>query len=73
MKIGIATDSTCDIPAWLVEQHEIEVVPAVLVMEGVEYVDGRDITREEFYRRLPGLKTSPTTASPSHRRVRQCL
>ena len=65
MKIGIVTDSICDLPEALIEQHEIAVVPSVLVLEGVEYVDGRDITREEFYRRLPGLRTSPTTATAS--------
>jgi len=65
MKIGVVTDSTCDLPDWLVEQHGIVVVPSVLVLEGVEYVDGRDITREEFYKRLPGLRTTPTTAAAS--------
>lgn len=65
MKLGIVTDSTCDIPPFLIEQHELEVVPCILVMDGKEYVDGKDITREEFYRQLPGLKTQPTTAAPS--------
>jgi DegV family protein with EDD domain len=65
MKIGIVTDSTSDIPAYLVEQHEIAVVPSILVIEGKEYIDGKDITREEFYERLPSQKTSPTTAAPS--------
>jgi DegV family protein with EDD domain len=65
MKLGILTDSTCDIPQFLVEQHGLEVVPCLLVMNGKEYVDGKDITREEFYRRLPSLKTQPTTAAPS--------
>jgi DegV family protein with EDD domain len=65
MKLGIVTDSTCDIPQFLIEQHELEVIPCVLVMDGKEYVDGRDITREEFYRQLPALKTQPTTAAPS--------
>jgi DegV family protein with EDD domain len=65
MKLGIVTDSTCDIPQFLIEQHELEVVPCILVMDGKEYVDGKDITREEFYRQLPSLKTQPTTAAPS--------
>jgi DegV family protein with EDD domain len=65
MKLGILTDSTCDIPQFLVEQYEIEVVPCILIIDGKEYVDGKDITREEFYRRLPSLKTQPTTAAPS--------
>lgn len=65
MKLGIVTDSTCDIPQFLIEQHELEVVPCILVIDGKEYIDGKDITREEFYRQLPALKTQPTTAAPS--------
>jgi DegV family protein with EDD domain len=65
MKIGIVTDSTADLPLYLVEQHGIQVVPSVLVLEGREYVDGSGITREEFYTRLPSLQTPPTTAAPS--------
>ncbi len=65
MQIGIVTDSTSDIPAYLVEQHGIVVVPTILVLDDKEYVDGKDITREEFYRRLPSLKKPPTTAAPS--------
>jgi fatty acid kinase fatty acid binding subunit len=65
MKLGILTDSTCDIPKYLVEQYELEVVPSILVMDGREYADGIGISREEFYRRLPSLKTPPTTAAPS--------
>ncbi len=65
MKIGIVTDSTADLPAYLIEQHEIHVVPTILVLEGKEYADGIGITREEFYNRLPALQTPPTTAAPS--------
>ncbi len=67
MKIGIVTDSTSDIPIHLVEEHHITVVPTVLVLEGVQYLDGIDISREEFYTRLPVLNAEnpPTTAAPS--------
>ena len=65
MKLGIVTDSTCDIPPFLLEQHELVVIPCILVMDGKEYVDGQSITREEFYKRLPSLQTQPTTAAPS--------
>jgi len=65
MKIGIVTDSTSDLPAYLIEEHQIHVVPAILVLEGKEYADGISLTREEFYARLPSLRTPPTTAAPS--------
>ena len=65
MKLGIVTDSTCDLPNFLVEQHELEVIPSLVVIDGEEYTDGVGVTREEFYRRLPSLQTPPTTAAPS--------
>lgn len=65
MKLGFVTDSTSDLPAHLIEQHEIQIVPSILVLEGKEYKDGIGITREEFYDRLPSLLTPPTTAAPS--------
>lgn len=65
MRIGIVTDSTCDIPAHIAEQHEIEIVPSILIVDGNEYADGQGITREDFYTRLPSLQTPPTTAAPS--------
>ena len=65
MKIGIVTDSTSDIPAYLVEEHNIKVVPTILILDGKEYADGIGITREEFYTRLPSYQTPPTTAAPS--------
>lgn len=65
MKIGIVTNSTSDLPAYLIEQHELTVVPTLLILEGKEYADGIGITREEFYNRMPALRTPPTTAAPS--------
>jgi DegV family protein with EDD domain len=65
MKLGIVTDSTSDIPQYLIEQYQLEVIPSVLIMDGKEYADGIGISREEFYRMLPSLKMQPTTAAPS--------
>ncbi len=65
MKLGIVTDSTADLPSYLIEQHEIHVVPTVLILEGKEYKDGVGITREDFYNQLPALQTPATTAAPS--------
>ena len=65
MKLGIVTDSTADLPGYFIEQHEIQVVPTVLILDGKEYKDGIGISREEFYTRLPSLQTPATTAAPS--------
>jgi DegV family protein with EDD domain len=65
MKLGILTDSTSDLPHYLVEQYELEVVPSILIIDGKEYADGIGISRDEFYRQLPSFQTQPTTAAPS--------
>lgn len=65
MTLGIVTDSTSDLPQFLIEEYGIEVVPTTLILEGREYADGAGISREDFYRRLPALRILPTTAAPS--------
>jgi DegV family protein with EDD domain len=63
--IAIVTDSTADIPVETAESLSISVIPAVLTLDGETYVDGHDISRAEFYQRMPDLRTPPTTAVPS--------
>ena len=65
MKIGLVTDSTSDLPDFLVEQYGLEVVPSILILEGKEFADGRGISRQEFYKQLPFLGTGVSTAAPS--------
>lgn len=65
MKIGFVTDSTADIPVDLAGKYRIEIVPAIVNIGNISYSDGIDISREEFYTRLPELNPPPTTSSPS--------
>ena len=65
MKLGIVTDSTSDLPQYLIDEHALEVIPTLLILNGKEYADGEGISRDEFYARLPGMKKPPTTAAPS--------
>ena len=65
MTIRVVTDSTCDLPASTIEKYDIKVVPLYINVGEEEYLDGIDITREEFYTKLPDFPTNPTTAVPS--------
>jgi DegV family protein with EDD domain len=65
MSIRIVTDSTCDLPQAVIQEYGIRVIPMYIHTNGESYLDGIDITREEFYRRLPEFDPAPTTAAPS--------
>src|SRR5512134_2008986 len=65
MSIRIVTDSTCDLPASIVEKHGITVVPLYINQGDKSYLDGVNLTREEFYHLLPSFHPAPSTATPS--------
>jgi len=64
-KISIVTDSTADLPEELTEKFNIHVVRNLIIIDGQSLQDGKDISREEYYSRLPILKPAPTTATAS--------
>lgn len=61
-RVAIVTDSTACLPALLVKQYGIEVVPVVYIIDGKAYRDGLDMTAAEFYLRLKQVKKLPTTS-----------
>jgi len=65
MHTAIVTDSTADIPAELAEKLNIHVIPAILMLGEQSFEDGKGITRQEFYQRLPDMDQLPTTGTPS--------
>lgn len=65
MTIRIVTDSTCDLPASVIQKYDIKVLPLYINVGEKEFLDGIDITREEFYTRLPDYPSHPKTAVPS--------
>jgi len=64
-RVAVVTDSTSDLPAQLTKARSVTVVPLTLNFEGRSLLDGVDITPADFYRRLPGATTHPTTSQPS--------
>ena len=71
MNIRIVTDSTCDLPGHVVSQHKISVIPLHINQGDKTFLDGVDLTRKEFYSRLPHFKPAPTTAAPGPEIFRQ--
>lgn len=64
-QVAIITDSTNDLPADLREKYQIRVVPLTIVWGDKQYLDGIEITPEEFYDRLGNIPFHPTTSQPT--------
>jgi len=65
MTVKIVTDSTADIPSELAQELGIEVVPLKVRFGTEEFLDGMNLSSEEFYQRLIEGPTLPTTSQPS--------
>jgi DegV family protein with EDD domain len=65
MKIALVTDSACDIPYKMARNHQINVVPNILVIEGKSVEDDEKFSRQKFYEELPNMVTFPTTSTAS--------
>ena len=64
MSVRIVTDSTCDLPPETIQRLGITVIPLHIHAEDRTYLDGVDLTREEFYAHLPRYVPAPKTAAP---------
>lgn len=61
----ILTDSSCDLPASMAEEMQLEVLPLTVYVEEDHYrnyLDGREIGFHEFYQRLQTAKNVKTSA-----------
>ena len=63
MSIRIIIDSTTDIPERVL--HQVEVVPLTVSFGDEEYLDGIDLSRGDFYRKLEAGQILPKTSQPS--------
>ena len=62
-KIGFLTDSCSDIPQELADKYGIEVVGFPINLDGVEYMERKDFTNDQFYQMMRDAQGVPTTAA----------
>lgn len=71
MSIRIVTDSNCDLPSELVAEYGIAVIPLYINVGTRSYLDGIEMSRQQFYEGLPAFDAHPTTAVPGADSFRQ--
>ncbi|TJX14550.1 DegV family protein [Tissierella creatinini] len=63
--IHLVTDSTSDLPKEIIEKYHIIVVPLTISIDKKDYLEGIDISPEEFYIKMRTAKELPKTSMPS--------
>ena len=64
--IQIICDTMNDVPKEIVEKYNIEILPATIVFDGIEYKAGVDIEGDEFYKMLRSSNSIPTTSQVTY-------
>jgi DegV family protein with EDD domain len=62
--IQIITDSAADLPPKIINKYNIHVVPLTVNIDGNEYIDGVDLSPQEFYKKMAAAKNLPKTSQP---------
>src|SRR5436305_15255655 len=61
----VVTDSSCDLPADLAAELDVEIVPLTIRFGNEELVDRRDLSPKEFWARCTTSPVLPETSAPS--------
>lgn len=73
MAIRIITDSAADYSAQEIEKRQITCIPMTVTFGDKEYMDGKDITKDEFFKLLTEGKDFPKTSQPSPSNFLECF
>lgn len=63
-RVGVVTDSTCDLPEAMLEELNIGVVPVRVFFGSENYLDKVTLTPSEFYARFAVTDVAPKTSQP---------
>ena len=64
-RVALVCDSSVCLPREIVDEYALHVVPMELSLKGKTYLDGVDISPQEFYSLLAQCEELPTTSAPS--------
>ena len=62
--VAILTDSACDLPQEVLDEHQIHVVPLRILAGGTEYIDRVTITSAQLARMQRTVRPYPSTSQP---------
>ncbi len=64
-RVGIVTDSIADVPASMLSDAQVVVIPVNVIHDGTAYLDKVTMTPRLFYGEIDALSMHPTSAQPT--------
>lgn len=64
--IKIVCDSISDLPIEIIKKYDIEIVPLTVLFNGIEYLDGKNLTCDKFYKMLRETSSMPKTSQATY-------
>jgi DegV family protein with EDD domain len=71
--VAIVTDSSCDLPRELLDEHQVHIIPFNLSFGHRLFIDKLTITSDRFYTMLGSSQVQPQTSQPPLASVRSAL
>ena len=65
MKLAVITDSSAYLDNKVVENEHLFVLDIPVSIDGVEYIEGKNLSASEFYRKMAASSELPKTSQPS--------
>lgn len=73
MKLAIITDSSAFLPAGVQDHQDLFVLDIPVYIDGQSYVEGKNLTAQEFYEKMAVSKELPKTSQPSVAELEEIL
>lgn len=65
MKLAVITDSTAVLPHSLATHEDLYVLDIPIMIEGQSYIEGKNLTLDDFYQKMAASDELPKTSQPS--------
>ena len=73
MKLAVITDSSAYLSAEILQREDLFVLDIPVNIDGEEYVEGINLTAEEFYQKMAQSAELPKTSQPSIAKLDEIL
>ena len=73
MKLAVITDTTAVLSDDLKAKENLFILDIPIMIGGISYVEGKDLSLDDFYRKMAMSPTLPKTSQPSLAKLDEIL